>query len=73
MQWLQEAMTQSSERYAVECSTHKNALAQAKAFVINEVNHQIATYGGGQRMRRLLQLASACAPCSVLDDLFLGF
>lgn len=70
MQWLQEAMTQSSERYAVECSTHKNALAQAKAFVINEVNHQIATYGGGQRMRRLLQLASACAPCSVLDDLF---
>ncbi|MFZ0168070.1 MAG: hypothetical protein WAL64_01455 [Candidatus Dormiibacterota bacterium] len=70
MQWLQEALTQSSERYAVECSTHNKALAQAKAFVVNEVNHQIATYGGGQRMRRLLQLASACAPCSVLDDLF---
>ena len=70
MQWLQVALTEGSERCAGACSTDRTALVQAKKFVLEEVDHQIATYGGGQLMETVRKLARTCAPCSALEDVF---
>lgn len=70
MQWLQDALTESSERFGLSCTSDRVAFDQAKNFVVGVIDNRIDTYGGDRLTLRLRELALSGSACSALEDLF---